>query len=741
MAGRRKPIASAIAAAIALLATTTGLTWVASSESVTVVAQPIEIEQQSRPVIDVRSANSAAHAIDARSTDTRAKTTDRPSTATTSSNGTRSLDLNEARPVVNVPTTGPSIANTTAPSPARQVALPPESSPIGTAGEPTVDKTSTAVADRLVSRPDPAQSTPVGAASLDSVPLDSATTTATATEHTAATNTLGGALAAAANQLVANTSTTISEAPSAPATQHHPEPAEQSSSIAADVNALELITLDNPNTPPDPVTLTAPNLAFNEPPLEHASNLNVSRPASPAPVSDRLRAMTRTAISLPETDGDIDFLFEAFDETTDTQSRQPLRLASLALPADPLDRATTRSRSSDSEDDFATSFEDFDLDPDREPPEWNEYVFARGDNVSDLWVSQWSLPNATLYRLLGDRENATILSRLRPGQKIEWKVDDDGYLTDLRVWGLRGSGHEWTRIEDSWDFERVEVHTERDTHHRVIHVELDGSISHTLARVSGLSASAASAITALMDRHIPAVQSNARTGDQISLLVEYETLPGSQTTLETRLLAFRYKGARINLEAARHLDNRFYQPNGEGLLPPFDRRPFAGNHRLSSHFNPRRRHPVTGRVTPHNGTDWAMPVGTPIVAPANGRVTRVENHPYAGRWIEIEHGQGYSTRYLHLSRPLVRVGQSVNRGERIALSGNTGRSTGPHLHYELHVNNRPVDPVRAELPTTDQLAKSELPLFQSIHKELMAQIDATPTNSTIAMRPFASFAD
>ena len=76
-----------------------------------------------------------------------------------------------------------------------------------------------------------------------------------------------------------------------------------------------------------------------------------------------------------------------------------------------------------------------------------------------------------------------------------------------------------------------------------------------------------------------------------------------------------------------------------------------------------------------------MPIGTPVNAPADGRVTRVENHPYAGRFIVIEHGQGYSTRYLHLHRQLVSVGDTVERGDRIALSGNTGRSTGPHLHY------------------------------------------------------------
>ncbi|MDG4813664.1 M23 family metallopeptidase, partial [Hydrogenovibrio sp. 3SP14C1] len=91
------------------------------------------------------------------------------------------------------------------------------------------------------------------------------------------------------------------------------------------------------------------------------------------------------------------------------------------------------------------------------------------------------------------------------------------------------------------------------------------------------------------------------------------------------------------------------------------------------------------------GTDFAMPIGTPIIAPANGRVERVGNHHAAGRYIVIRHDNGYRTRYLHLSQPMVSQGQRVDMGERIALSGNTGRSTGPHLHYEVIVNNSPVN--------------------------------------------------
>ncbi|EQA14930.1 peptidase M23 family protein, partial [Glaesserella parasuis SW140] len=117
------------------------------------------------------------------------------------------------------------------------------------------------------------------------------------------------------------------------------------------------------------------------------------------------------------------------------------------------------------------------------------------------------------------------------------------------------------------------------------------------------------------------------------------------------------------------------------------------------HFNPRRLHPVTRRVAPHKGVDFAVRSGTPIIAPADGVVEHIAYQANgAGRYIKLRHGGQYTTVYMHLSRSLVKVGQSVKKGQRIALSGNTGRSTGAHLHYEFHINGRPVNPMTVKLP-------------------------------------------
>ena len=108
---------------------------------------------------------------------------------------------------------------------------------------------------------------------------------------------------------------------------------------------------------------------------------------------------------------------------------------------------------------------------------------------------------------------------------------------------------------------------------------------------------------------------------------------------------------------------------------------------------------MTKRIRPHKGVDFSVPTGTPIIAPADGTIEKVAYQSGgAGRYIVLRHSREYQTVYMHLSKPLVKAGQAIKKGQRIALSGNTGISTGPHLHYEFHINGRPVNPLTVKLP-------------------------------------------
>jgi murein DD-endopeptidase MepM/ murein hydrolase activator NlpD len=107
-----------------------------------------------------------------------------------------------------------------------------------------------------------------------------------------------------------------------------------------------------------------------------------------------------------------------------------------------------------------------------------------------------------------------------------------------------------------------------------------------------------------------------------------------------------------------------------------------------------RRDPFTGRAALHTGLDFSAPSGTEIHAAAAGVVLSTEWHPQYGRVLEIDHGQGLVTRYAHTQSFLVQAGDVIKRGQPIATIGNTGRSTGPHLHFEVLIDGVPQNPVR-----------------------------------------------
>jgi murein DD-endopeptidase MepM/ murein hydrolase activator NlpD len=123
---------------------------------------------------------------------------------------------------------------------------------------------------------------------------------------------------------------------------------------------------------------------------------------------------------------------------------------------------------------------------------------------------------------------------------------------------------------------------------------------------------------------------------------------------------------------------------------------------LSSQFTSSRFHPILHENRPHEGIDVHAPTGTPIVAPAAGRVIYAGNDKGYGLVVEIDHGNNIRTRFAHCSRLVVQQGQQVTRNQLIAAVGSTGLSTAPHLHYEIHVNGKPVDPITYVLPDAPQ---------------------------------------
>ena len=128
------------------------------------------------------------------------------------------------------------------------------------------------------------------------------------------------------------------------------------------------------------------------------------------------------------------------------------------------------------------------------------------------------------------------------------------------------------------------------------------------------------------------------------------------------------------------------------LITPVRKDLLARNIRLLSGFG-RRLHPIYKVMKMHDGIDFTAKRGTPIQATGNGKVVKVMRSPSYGNYVVIDHGHGYETLYAHMQKVMVKRGQLVTRGEQIGTVGNTGRSTAPHLHYEIHLNGRPVNPI------------------------------------------------
>ncbi len=121
---------------------------------------------------------------------------------------------------------------------------------------------------------------------------------------------------------------------------------------------------------------------------------------------------------------------------------------------------------------------------------------------------------------------------------------------------------------------------------------------------------------------------------------------------------------------------------------------------MTSGFKSSRMHPILKYARPHRGVDITAPKGTPILAPADGIVKSTGWESGFGNKVVISHGYGVVTKYGHTSKILVKPGQRVSRGDKIALVGKSGLATAPHLHYEVHVNGRPVNPLTYVLPET-----------------------------------------
>jgi len=146
--------------------------------------------------------------------------------------------------------------------------------------------------------------------------------------------------------------------------------------------------------------------------------------------------------------------------------------------------------------------------------------------------------------------------------------------------------------------------------------------------------------------------------------------------------------------------------------------------RISSRYNLRRRIAYYGnRIRPHKGTDFAAPIGTPIMSTANGTVIASSYTSGNGKYVKIRHNGTYSTQYLHMSRRAVKVGQFVKQGQIIGYIGMTGHAAGPHVCYRFWKNGRQVDPLKQKLPAAKPMKKEIKSTYFKFIESLKNELD------------------
>ena len=341
------------------------------------------------------------------------------------------------------------------------------------------------------------------------------------------------------------------------------------------------------------------------------------------------------------------------------------------------------------------------------PPTY-EYTVKKGDTLSEIFA-HLNLSQSDVKSIMAADLNSLQIDNLRPNDILRfWIADSDHRLNKVQLQFHVAHMINYTRDKNN-NFDVKEITLPGIWREKVITGEIHGSFSLS-AQKAGLSYSDIHEIMAIFKDKLN-FSLDLKTGDRFDVVTKAKYI-NNQASGDTEIQAIRIYTNKQQLSAYLSSDGNFYDQHGESLQPAFLRYPTAKRFRISSPFNPHRRHPVTGRIQPHNGVDFAAPTGTPVLATGDGVVTRVTNHPYAGRYVVIKHSANYSTRYLHNSRILVKVGQRVKRGQEIALSGSTGRVTGPHIHYELLVKGKPVNPLTAKIPLAASVSHQQKKAFE-----------------------------
>lgn len=403
---------------------------------------------------------------------------------------------------------------------------------------------------------------------------------------------------------------------------------------------------------------------------------------------------------------------------------QPDALLQSLLADEANDQATTATA-----DNQESTLEDTsDLASDTGAPELPRTVTVTvksGDTLSGLF-DQLELGHSLMNSMLAKDKNARLFTNLRLGQELEFTFAATGELHSLSSQLNPLERIQLTRSEPGESTFKFSKDIRETT---LVEAHASGTIDSSLfaaTNSAGMPYRLTHDMASIFAYDIDFAR-DLREGDSFEIVYEKRMLD-DQVMDTGRILAARFTNKGKTHTAIRYTDKQghtsYYNSDGSSNRRAFIRTPVDFS-RISSRFNPGRKHPILNRIRAHKGVDYAAPTGTPIKATGNGKVTFVGNKNGYGKTVIIQHGNTYRTLYGHMNGYAkgLRNGSQVTQGQVIGYVGMTGLATGPHLHYEFHVNGKHVDPLSHKLPTADPVHRSEMARFQQIAKPLLARLD------------------
>lgn len=363
--------------------------------------------------------------------------------------------------------------------------------------------------------------------------------------------------------------------------------------------------------------------------------------------------------------------------------------------------------------------------------EWVSEIIRPGDNLARLF-QRAGAGSTELAALLDSCPECSELKRLSPGRSLDFSFTEGGQLKGLRYQQSDLVTTEVKRKGEKFAAKKlVKVPEVRVQYHTAV---IESSL-FLAGRKAGLPQQMLIDFAGIFGGVIDFVM-DPRKGDTFTVVYEEKVVDGKVVGYGNILsaqfvnqgevhTAYRYANARG--------DSGFYNEKGESMRRAFMRAPLDFT-RVTSPFNMKRFHPILKTIRPHRGIDYGAPVGTPIYASGDGKVTDSAMRGANGNYVSIQHSSNYTTKYLHLSKRMVKAGQRVKQGQVIGYVGCTGLCSGPHLHYEFLVDGVHRDPKKLinKLAINTKLPPKDMARFASMVRQQKQQLAALQQARSLA---------